>query len=77
MAGVGGEEGVEFGGVLGGEDDGLGSESVGEGVLGGAGAAGFGFGAAGFGAVGAGGLGFGWHVGRVAEVQAFGPEAAP
>jgi len=64
---VGGEEGVEVGGVFGGEDEGLGTQSVLEGILGGAGAAGFGFGAAGFCAVDAGGLGFGWHEGRIRD----------
>ena len=67
---VGCLEGVELGGVFGGEDEGFRSEAVFEGVLGGAGAAGFGGRAAGFCAVGAGGFGFGWHMGlggRVAD----------
>lgn len=64
---VGVEEGVEVGGVLGGEDEGLRTQPVFEGVLRRAGAAGFGDGSAGFGAVEARGFGFGWHVGRVKD----------
>ena len=71
---VGVEEGVKAGGVFGGKDDGLGSESMFERVLGGAGAAGFGDGSAGFGAVEAGGFGFGWHAGRIADGIGLGQE---
>jgi hypothetical protein len=49
------ELGFVFGARFGGEDDGLGGESVGEGVERGGGFAGWGDGAGGFGAVGAGG----------------------
>jgi hypothetical protein len=55
---VRGEELLEFVRVLGGQDEGFGSEAVFEGVLRRALAAGFGFGAAGFCAVDAGGFGF-------------------
>ena len=56
---VGTEELIEFGGILGGQDQGLGGEAVFESVLRGALAAGFGFGAAGFCAIDASGFGFG------------------
>ena len=56
---AGGEELVEFVGVLSGQDEGLGGEAVLESVLGRALAAGFGFRAVGFCAVDAGGFGFG------------------
>ena len=56
---VRGEELLEFGGVLGGEDQSFRSEAMFECVLRRAPAAGFGFGAAGFCAVDTGGFGFG------------------